>query len=136
MTRSDAAGERLSDADLTALRPLQRQYPTLDAALAEIARLSAELALPKGTIHVISDVHGDNVKLRHVINNASGTLRPLVEHHFSQRLSPQELQEFLTLIFYPRETLERLEPRLQEPTTRMAFCQRVLRDLFDIVRIL
>jgi len=124
------------DEDMTILRPLARQFPNLDLALSEIARLSAELALPKGTIHVISDVHGDNVKLRHVINNASGTLRPLVERHFSQRLSAQELQEFLTLIFYPRETLEQLEPRLQEPTTRMAFCQRVLQDLFDIVRIL
>ncbi|HZP41400.1 MAG TPA: fructose-bisphosphatase class III, partial [Candidatus Binatia bacterium] len=29
----------------------------------EIARLAAELTLPKGTIHVISDVHGEDQKL-------------------------------------------------------------------------
>src|SRR5436190_21618178 len=109
--------DRLSpEQELTVLRPLARQFPTLDAALAEVARLSAERTLPKGTVHVISDVHGDDVKLRHVVNNASGTLRPLVERLFAGRLSPAELQEFLTLIFYPRETLDRMEPALGDPT--------------------
>ena len=41
-------------------------------------------ALPKGVIHVISDIHGDDTKLRHVINNASGTLRPLIEQLFDK----------------------------------------------------
>ena len=38
----------LSDETLTALRPLARQFPTLDSALGEISRLSAELTLPIG----------------------------------------------------------------------------------------
>src|SRR5947209_7920492 len=75
--------------DLALLWPLSRQFPSIDAALAEVARLSAELMLPKGTVHVISDVHGEHLKLRHVINNASGTLRPLVERLFADELSPQ-----------------------------------------------
>ncbi len=29
-----------------------------------------------GTIHVLTDVHGDDQKLSHVINRASGALRP------------------------------------------------------------
>ena len=69
---SDRSGEMT----LAGLRPLAEQYPTVDAALGEMARLAAELTLPKGTIHVISDVHGEDGKLRHVLNNASGTLRP------------------------------------------------------------
>ena len=105
----------MTEMDLAALRPLARQFPTPDAALAEVARLSAELTLPKGTVHVISDVHGDDVKLRHVINNASGTLRPLVERLFGDALTQAELQDFLALIFYPRETLERLEPDAGRP---------------------
>src|SRR5947209_14417950 len=111
---ADAVGEP----DLAVLRPLARLFPTTDAALAESARLAAELLLPKGTIHVISDIHGDDVKLRHVINNASGSLRPLVEQLFAGKLSPAELQELLTLILYPRETLERIEPSLTEPAAR------------------
>ena len=61
------------------------------------------------TVHVISDIHGEDKKLRHVINNASGTLRPLVEKLFASRMEAKEFQEFLTLIFYPAEMSERLE---------------------------
>ena len=80
---------------------LSKQFPNIDSAMAEIARLSAVLTLPKGTVHVISDVHGEDKKLRHVINNASGTLRPIVERLFAAEMSPQHFQEFLTLNFYP-----------------------------------
>jgi fructose-1,6-bisphosphatase-3 len=133
MSAPDAA---LTDADVTALRPLQRLVPTLDAALAECARLSAELTLPKGTIHVISDVHGDDVKLRHVINNASGQLRPLVRHLFADRLDARELQDLLTLIFYPREALALQAPKLADRAAQNRHCQRVLRQLFEVVRVL
>src|SRR5205814_9448043 len=84
-----------AEQELTLLRPLARQFPNLDAALAELARLSAERILPKGVIHVISDIHGDDTKLRHVINNASGTLRPLIEQLFGPSLEPAELQELI-----------------------------------------
>jgi fructose-1,6-bisphosphatase-3 len=118
------------------LGPLGRQFPNIDTALAEIARLAAELTLPKGTVHVISDVHGDDVKLRHVINNASGTLRPLVEQLFGNRLSAADLQEFLTLLFYPRETLERVGTTLRDAEAQRAFAHRVLHNLFELVRTL
>src|SRR5689334_13099613 len=91
------------DRALVALYPLSREVPNVDAAMAEIARFSAELTLPQGTIHVISDIHGEDQKLRHVINNASGTLRPLVERLFKDRMAPERFSEFLTLIFYPAE---------------------------------
>jgi fructose-1,6-bisphosphatase III len=121
---------RLTADELVALRPLQREFPGLDAVVAEIARLSAELTLPKGTIHVLSDIHGDDVKLRHVINNSSGQLRPLVTDMFAQRMTPGELQDFLTLLFYPRETLDRLAPALQDPAALRTFCRRSLRHMF------
>src|SRR5438128_4843362 len=98
-----------TDADLTVLRALSDQFHNVDAALAEIARLSAVLTLPKGTIHVISDIHGEDQKLRHIINNASGSLRPLVEKMFAGRMDSQQFQEFLTLIFYPAEVTQRME---------------------------
>src|SRR5438046_10519073 len=87
--------------ELTLLRALAREFPNVDGAMAEIARLSAVLTLPKGTIHVISDIHGEDKKLRHVINNASGTLRPLIERLFAEGDDPKHFQEFLTLSFYP-----------------------------------
>jgi fructose-1,6-bisphosphatase-3 len=128
----------MSDADdlLAALRPLQRQFPSLDAALGEIARLCAECTLPMGTVHVLSDIHGDDGKLRHVINNASGMLRPLVRRLFAQRMGAEELQDLLSLLFYPRETLQQLEPQLRDREQRQTYCRRVLSDLFVIVNVL
>ncbi len=99
------------DVELNILRVLAERFPTAEAAGAEIARLSAVLTLPKGTIHVISDIHGEDKKLRHVINNASGTLRPLVEKLFKDRMNEAELQDFTTLTFYPAEVTEILEQR-------------------------
>ena len=124
------------DFEMAVLRPLARQFPNQDAASSEIARLSAEATLPKGTIHVISDVHGEDKKLRHVINNASGTLRPLVEKLFLKKLDKKQFQEFLNLIFYPAEMVERLEVSLKDPQDLRTFAQRVLRDLFEVVRTL
>ena len=122
--------------ELTLLRALAREFPNIDSALAEIARLSAVLTLPKGTVHVISDIHGEDKKLRHVINNASGTLRPLVEYLFQRRMEPKQFQEFLTLIFYPAEVTLRLEQTLTDTEELRAFARRTLRHQFELVRVL
>src|SRR5690349_9371962 len=100
MSLSGLTGTRahLGEDELAALRPLSADVPNVDAAVGAIARLSAELTLPRGTVHVISDIHGEDKKLRHVINNASGTLRPLVEQLFKGRLNDAQFRELLTLI--------------------------------------
>jgi fructose-1,6-bisphosphatase-3 len=136
MNQSGVAGNRAPQANLAVLRSLSRQFPSVDAALAEAARLAGELTLPRGTIHIVSDVHGEHKKLRHIINNASGTLRPLVERLFGERLSAAELQDFLSLIFYPKEMLERLAPQLEDADKARVFALRVLRDLFELIRVL
>ena len=136
MTKLDTDLLTFRERELVLLRPLASRFPNVDAAMAEIARLAAVLTLPKGTVHVISDIHGEDQKLRHVINNASGSLRPLVEELFGSRMDPQQFQEFLTLIFYPGEMVQRLEvqPRTEEETR--AFALTTLRNLFELVRIL
>jgi fructose-1,6-bisphosphatase-3 len=122
--------------ELTLLRTLSEQFPTVDWALAEIARLSAVLTLPKGTVHVISDIHGEDKKLRHVINNASGTLRPLVEQLFAEKLPPRDFQEFLKLTFYPAEMVEQLEQTPMRPAELREFAIRSMRLQFKLVRVL
>lgn len=124
------------DPSLAMLLPLARQFATVDAAVGEMGRLAVELTRPKGTVHVISDVHGESAKLRHIINNASGTLRPLVEKLCADRLSAEELRTFLSFIFYPRETLEKLRPTLDAPEQRRAICQRFLPRIFELLRVL
>ncbi|HET9991605.1 MAG TPA: fructose-bisphosphatase class III [Kofleriaceae bacterium] len=83
---------------------MAKQYPSVDAALAALANLEAILTLPKMTVHVVSDVHGEDIKLRQVINNASGSLRPLLDSIFRGEVPAGELTELLAVLYYPRET--------------------------------
>ncbi|HEX3766341.1 MAG TPA: fructose-bisphosphatase class III [Kofleriaceae bacterium] len=89
---------------LTQLQILARRFPDAAAVLTELANLESVLTLPKPTVHVVSDVHGEYVKLRQVINNASGSLRPLFERLFAGRLEADGIEQLLTLMYYPRET--------------------------------
>jgi len=120
--------------ELTTLRDLAFRYTTAGAALAEVAMLRASLSLPKGTVHVISDVHGEYKKLRHVINNASGSLRPLVSSLYGGTLTEGEQKELLAVLYYPSEMLEELRPLLSEPGARREWVRRTLRMQFEIVR--
>lgn len=119
--------------DLSSLELLAAKFTSTDAAIAEIARLSAILTLPRGAIHMISDIHGEDKKLRHVINNASGTLRPLVEEMFGARMSADELKEFLKITFYPAEVTERLEARLTDPEEQKEFAHKILKPQFELL---
>ena len=123
-----------TEAELAALRALSKRFKDQDAATAEIARLTAELTLPKGAVHVMSDVHGEDVKLRHIINNASGTLRPLVDRVFAER-PKADREALLSLLFYPVDTLDQ---RLKDLSSeeRRTFVLRALDDLLTVVRTL
>jgi fructose-1,6-bisphosphatase-3 len=124
------------DRRFASLAPLARKTPATDSAIAEIARLTAELTVPQGTIHVISDIHGEDKKLRHVINNASGTLRPLVEGLLKGQMPAEGLQQFLALVFYPAEVVAMLEAQLRTAQAQKQFAMKALRALFAIVRAL
>jgi fructose-1,6-bisphosphatase-3 len=83
--------------ELVHLKTLAKRYPNVPAALAELANLETILTLPMPAVHVVSDVHGEYPKLRQVINNASGSLRPLVERLLGDG-------ELLAMIYDPRAT--------------------------------
>lgn len=116
------------------LEELGRLYPTVDAALSKIAGLRAELSLPKAAIHVISDVHGEYKKLRHVINNASGSLKVLVDELLTNRLDDQARQQLLNLIYYPFETYEFLEARFSGADQRSEFLLNTLLNEIEILK--
>ncbi|MGJ8634877.1 MAG: fructose-bisphosphatase class III [Luteolibacter sp.] len=118
------------------LLPLAREVPNIECAIAEIARFAAELTLPKGTIHVISDIHGEDKKLRHVINNASGTLRPLIEQLLKDEMEPKQFEDFLRLIFYPAEVVASLERNLRDKDEQKEYAMQTLGNLFEVVRVL
>ena len=118
------------------LELLALKYPNVDAAIAEVARLAAVQTLPKGAVHIISDIHGEDKKLQHVINNASGTLRPLVEEMFAGRMNPDKMADFLKLTFYPAEVTNRLRQTLTEPAEIKAWAVRTLKPQLELLRYL
>lgn len=124
------------EADLAMLELLAGDYPNVDAAVAEVARLAAVQTLPKGAVHVISDIHGEDKKLQHVINNASGTLRPLVEEMFANTMDAEELSEFLKLTFYPAEVTQRTRQTLTSPDEIRAYAVRMLKPQLELLRYL
>ena len=124
------------EADLAMLELLAQEFPNVDAATAEVARLAAVQTLPKGAVHVISDIHGEDKKLQHVINNASGTLRPLVEELFAGRMSAEEMAEFLKLTFYPAEVTQRLAETLTRSEDVLAYATRTLEPQLELLRYL
>src|SRR5438132_13075419 len=96
--------------DTRYLRALGYRIPDVESALVEIAHLSSVLTLPRGTIHVVSDVHGEFKKLDHILRNGSGSLRPLVDKTFGERLDDSARTTLLALIYYPREPWQRIHP--------------------------
>ena len=104
--------------ELTHLRALAKRYPDVGSALVELANLEAILTLPMSTVHVVSDVHGEFAKLRQVINNASGSLRPFVERVLGATLSPAQITDVLKLFYYPRESWLALTAGVTAPKRR------------------
>jgi fructose-1,6-bisphosphatase-3 len=138
VSRPPLAGDapQFTREEVPALRALARQFPTTDAAIAEIAQLEALLELPKGTVHVVSDVHGEHKKLQHILNNASGNLRPLVEDVFGDRRSSEDKQRLLNVVYYPAQTFAHLALEAADPEVRAAFVRETIRWQFELLAAL
>ena len=83
------------------LRLLGEQYPTVEALCTEITRLSAQLSLPKGTEHFMSDIHGEYEAFCHIMNNCSGAIREKVHLWLGDQLTSLQADDLCTLIYYP-----------------------------------
>ena len=84
------------------LRLLSKQYPSIQATSNAIVKLSAQLQLPKGTEHFLSDIHGEYESFSHVIRNGAGSIRRKIGEMFDT-LTPEEQCNLATLIYYPEE---------------------------------
>ena len=118
---------------LQLLKPLTQLYPNMQSVLQRIALLNAELDRPKPTIHVISDIHGQDDKLRHIINNVSGSLRWLVHELAGRGAVHGDEEQFLSLLFYPTEFLE-WKQKCGEISEE--FFEENLRNIFRLIGVL
>ena len=100
--------------ELNYLRLLARQFPTVRAAGTEVINLQAIMNLPKGTEHFISDVHGEYEAFLHILNSCSGVVRQTLDELFGNRVSSADLNELATLIYYPKQKLELVLPKIED----------------------
>ena len=90
------------------LRLLAEKYPTKEAVMSRLIALQAQLVLPKGVEHFMSDLHGEYAAFHHILNNCSGVIREKVDYVFGARMSAEEKAEFCTLLYYPKEKIEQV----------------------------
>ncbi|HMD90864.1 MAG TPA: fructose-1,6-bisphosphatase [Anaerolineaceae bacterium] len=93
------------ESQLPYLQLLAKLYPSIRAASTAIVDLTAQLNLPKGTEHFVSDVHGEYEAFRHVLKNGSGSIKRSIEETFGDSLSEDEKRTLATLIYYPEAKL-------------------------------
>lgn len=120
-----------SSDSLDYLKLLARQYPSIQAASAAIITLSAQLHLPKGTEHFLSDIHGEYEAFRHVLKNGSGSIRRKIEETFADTLTEAEKRTLATLIYYPEQKLPLILAQLPDAA---AWYRLTLRRLLKICR--
>jgi len=97
-----------SDDQLKYLRLLSEPYTSVETLLTDIARLRAQLSLPKGTEHFMSDIHGEYEAFCHIMNNCSGVIREKVQLFLGRELTGSEADELCTLIYYPNAVIRRI----------------------------
>ena len=76
------------------LEGLSELFPSIAAASTEIINLQAIVNLPKGTEHFLTDIHGEY-------------------EAFANTMSSRDKQTLATLIYYPREKMERIREEEQ-----------------------
>ncbi len=99
----------MTDRELRLLQQMAREYPTIQAASAEIINLTAILNLPKGTEHFMSDIHGEHEAFLHILNNGSGAVADKIKGALGDSLTLAERRNIAALIYYPKEKLREVK---------------------------
>ena len=93
------------------LQLLSRNYPSIQSVSTEIINLRAIMNLPKGTEHFISDIHGEYEGFRHILRNASGSVRSKIDMALGDYVSLSDRRELAALIYYPKLKLKQLQAK-------------------------
>ncbi|WP_251197357.1 fructose-1,6-bisphosphatase [Anaerotardibacter muris] len=93
----------MQEAERKYLEALSMRYPTPTDAALEMASLTAELSMPKETEFFVSDIHGEHAAFSHILRNASGNIRTLIDAVFGDELSAEEKASLASLVYYPAQ---------------------------------
>lgn len=123
----------MQENQLRYLKLLSEQYPSIQSASNAIIQLSAELELPKGTEHFLSDLHGEYEAFQHIIKNGAGSIWRKINEMFSNTMSKQERRNLATLIYYPEQKVTLM---FQTVPDKGEWCRLTLIRLIQMGRLL
>lgn len=115
------------------LELLSEKYPCEADACMEIINLKSILALPMGTEHFISDLHGEYAAVRHILNNCSGVILEKVRRLFEAEIGEEKCRELCTLIYYPEEVLAAMHEKGGTSENELFEIIRMLRMLTEML---
>lgn len=112
------------------LKHLAKEFPSREAAAEAIINLQAQLNLPKGTEHFISDIHGEFDAFCRVVSHASGSIKRRITEIFQDTLSAKEQIKLGALIYDPGRMLGIMLPATDDQG------QWYQETLFRIIQVL
>ncbi|NNK96213.1 MAG: fructose-1,6-bisphosphatase [Desulfobacterales bacterium] len=113
------------------LNHLAKEYPSMEAVAEAIINLQAQLNLPKGTEHFISDIHGEFETFCNVVSHASGAIKRKISEIFKHTLSEAEKITLGALIYNPETNLGAMLPAAND---RKQWYQDTLLRLIHVLR--
>ncbi|MDN7146499.1 fructose-1,6-bisphosphatase [Liquorilactobacillus mali] len=114
---------------------VREKFPTKQAIITEITNLEAILNLPKATEHYVSDLHGEFNAFDHTLRNGSGNIKQKIEENFAGRLTPKNIQDFATLIYYPEDELVFQKSEMPDQETLEQWYLNTISNLIELLKI-
>ena len=113
------------------LNQLAKEFPSQEHVAEVIINLQAQLELPKGTEHFISDIHGEYEAFCKVVSHASGAIKRKINEIFKDTLSDEEKSKLGALIYKPETMLGIMLPAAED---QKQWYQQTLLRLTHVLR--
>jgi len=113
------------------LKHLAKEFPSRETVAEAIINMQAQLKLPKGTEHFISDIHGEYEAFCKVVSHASGAIKRKIAEIFKDTLSDEEKIQLGALIYTPESMLGVLLPAAED---QKQWYQQTLLRLIHVLR--
>lgn len=114
---------------------VHEKFPTKQAIITEITNLEAILNLPKATEHYVSDLHGEFNAFDHTLRNGSGNVKQKIVENFAGRLTPKNIQDFATLIYYPEDELIFQKSELPDQEALEQWYLNTISNLIELLKV-
>lgn len=112
---------------------LAEKYDSEEKVATELISLASILELPKGTEHFVSDLHGEYHAFQHVLRNGSGNIKSKIHDIFDDRLSEEDINELIALVYYPEDKIKRIKANFDSKEARNQWYEATIKQLLELV---